>query len=408
KTGISSLKVAYNKVFGYYLEVTHAHRDKVPADWVRKQTLTNAERYITAELKHYEERILHAQERIGVLEYQLYQELVQDVAHAVPQIQQNAKMIGYIDCYQSFAHIAHKYGYTRPVLHNGHAIEITEGRHPVIERCLPPGHTYVSNDVLLNEQQQILLVTGPNMAGKSALLRQVALIVIMAHIGSFVPAKKAVISISDKIFVQMVPPDNIGRGESTFMREMTQMASFLNNLGPKSLVVVDELGRGTGTSDGLALAQSIIEYLHDHPRFRVKTLFSTHYHQLNKLADHLPRLKNFKVIVKEMGDRILFLHELRPGGSQHSFGIQVAKMAGVPTSVIDYAQQLIKKIEEREAGKEVALSPMPKPKPVPSQPSSLEAKRSRRLIEQLKKLEPNAMTPMEALMKLEELKRLLS
>ena len=353
RTGISSLKIAYNKVFGYYLEVTHAHKAKVPAEWVRKQTLTNAERYLTEELKVYEEKILHAEEESRTLEQKLYGELLDDAAEFVPQIQQNAKVLAKLDCYLCLAQEARANQYTRPVVNDGKTIAIQAGRHPVIERQLPLDEKYVPNDIYLdNDRQQIIVITGPNMAGKSALLRQTALNVLMAQVGSFVPAASASIGLVDKIFTRVGAADNLARGESTFMMEMSETASIMHNLSDRSLVVMDEIGRGTSTYDGISIAWSIVEYLHNHPKYRAKTLFATHYHELNQLAKELPRVKNFNVTVKETKDKIIFLHKLAEGGSEHSFGIHVAQLAAMPGSVVKRASEILQRLAQDKTGSE--------------------------------------------------------
>ncbi|WP_375433945.1 DNA mismatch repair protein MutS [uncultured Hymenobacter sp.] len=350
ETGISSLKVAYNKVFGYYLEVTNAHKDKVPASWIRKQTLVNAERYITEELKVYEEKILHAEDRLFVIEQNIYNDLVLSAAEYVTQIQQNARAIGVTDCLASFAATARQHRYVKPIVNDTTALDITAGRHPVIERQLPPGEQYIPNDIHLDqENQQIVVITGPNMAGKSALLRQTALIVLLAQIGSFVPADAAVIGIIDKIFTRVGASDNLSKGESTFMVEMTETASILNNLSDRSLVLMDEIGRGTSTYDGISIAWALVEHLHNNPKARAKTLFATHYHELNQLADDCPRVRNYNVAVREADGRILFLRKLQEGGSEHSFGIHVARMAGMPTSVVLRANEIMHHLEQERA-----------------------------------------------------------
>jgi DNA mismatch repair protein MutS len=343
RTGISSLKISYNNVFGYYLEVTNTHKDKVPADWIRKQTLTNAERYITPELKTYEEKILGAEEKIGVLEQTLYDALVRDLTDYIIPIQLNASLIARLDCLLSFAKLAHANQYNKPIITNGYEINIVDGRHPVIEKQLPIGTEYVSNSVMLdNDTQQIMMITGPNMSGKSALLRQVALISLMAQIGSYVPAKKAEIGIVDKIFTRVGASDNISSGESTFMVEMNETASILNNLSDRSLILLDEIGRGTSTYDGISIAWAIAEYIHSQPKNRAKTLFATHYHELNEMTTYFPRIKNFNVSVKEINNKIIFLRKLQEGGSEHSFGIHVARMAGMPKQVVDRANDILK------------------------------------------------------------------
>ena len=349
-TGISSLKVAYNKVFGYYLEVSNAHKNKVPTSWIRKQTLVNAERYITEELKTYEETILNAEERLFGLEQQLYNDLVLSAAEYVSQIQQNARAIGITDCLASFASTARQHRYVQPVVNDGAVLDIRAGRHPVIERQLPPGEAYIPNDICLDQDdQQIVVITGPNMAGKSALLRQTALIVLLAQIGSFVPADAATVGIIDKIFTRVGASDNLSKGESTFMVEMTETASILNNLSDRSLVLMDEIGRGTSTYDGISIAWAIVEHLHNSPKARAKTLFATHYHELNQLADDNPRVRNYNVAVKEADGRILFLRKLQAGGSEHSFGIHVARMAGMPTTVVLRANEIMHHLEQERA-----------------------------------------------------------
>ncbi|MEO1219428.1 MAG: DNA mismatch repair protein MutS [Bacteroidota bacterium] len=347
KTGIPSLKVAYNKVFGYYLEVTNTHKDKVPTHWIRKQTLTHAERYITEELKVYEDKILQAEQEIYVLEKKLYEALLYAATEFMPQIQQNARILAQLDCYLALAQEARSHKYVKPTLDEGPVIHIEGGRHPVIEQQLPLDESYVPNDMYLdNEKQQILIITGPNMAGKSALLRQVALIVLMAQMGSFVPADKAHIGWVDKIFTRVGATDNLAQGESTFMMEMTETASIMHNVSDRSLVLMDEIGRGTSTYDGISIAWSIVEYLHNQAKGRAKTLFATHYHELNQLEQQLERVKNFNVAVKEVGGKIIFLHKLREGGSEHSFGIHVAQLAGIPASVIKRAEEILARLEK--------------------------------------------------------------
>ncbi|MEO1300755.1 MAG: DNA mismatch repair protein MutS [Bacteroidota bacterium] len=347
KTGIPSLKVAYNKVFGYYLEVTNTHKDKVPTHWIRKQTLTHAERYITEELKVYEDKILQAEQEIYVLEKKLYEALLYAATEFMPQIQQNARILAQLDCYLALAQEARSHKYVKPTLDEGPVIHIEGGRHPVIEQQLPLDENYVPNDMYLdNEKQQILIITGPNMAGKSALLRQVALIVLMAQMGSFVPADKAHIGWVDKIFTRVGATDNLAQGESTFMMEMTETASIMHNVSDRSLVLMDEIGRGTSTYDGISIAWSIVEYLHNQAKGRAKTLFATHYHELNQLEQQLERVKNFNVAVKEVGGKIIFLHKLKEGGSEHSFGIHVAQLAGIPASVIKRAEEILARLEK--------------------------------------------------------------
>ncbi|MHA7877419.1 MAG: DNA mismatch repair protein MutS [Bacteroidota bacterium] len=408
QTGIPSLKVAYNKVFGYYLEVTHTHKSKVPASWIRKQTLVNAERYVTEELQYYEEKIVHAEEKLTVLEQKLYQELVSNAAEFVPQIQQNARALAQLDCYLAFAQEARQHHYTKPIVNEGKAITIQAGRHPVIEQQLPIDVNYVPNDIYLdNETQQVIIITGPNMAGKSALLRQVALIVLMAQIGAFVPAESATVGLVDKIFTRVGASDNLAGGESTFMMEMTETASIMHNLSDRSLVLMDEIGRGTSTYDGISIAWSLVEYLHNHPKYRAKTLFATHYHELNQLADELVRVKNFNVAVKEVDNKVLFLRQLRAGGSAHSFGIHVAQMAGIPIQVVRRAHELMHYLEQDKSRQQHK----DKIKSIPAdsyQLSFFEADPSVTKIKaMLSDLDINAISPMEALLKLVELKALL-
>jgi DNA mismatch repair protein MutS len=410
RTGINSLKISYNKVFGYYLEVSNANKDKVPTDWIRKQTLVNAERYITEELKVYEEKILNAEEKLLVIEQRLFLELVQHTADYIAQIQQNARVIATLDCLLSFAVTAKANKYSMPEISESKRLAIKAGRHPVIEKQLPVGEVYVPNDVYLdNETQQILIITGPNMAGKSALLRQTALIVLMAQMGSFVPAESAVIGIIDKVFTRVGASDNLSRGESTFMVEMTETASILNNLSDRSLILMDEIGRGTSTYDGVSIAWSIVEYLHNHKDFKPKTLFATHYHELNQLAEDLVRVKNFNVSVKEIGDKIIFMRKLKEGGSEHSFGIHVAQIAGMPNKVVLRANEILHVLEKDKhknepnppagrAGKK--FDELPKPTP---QMSLFEIDpKSKAIHEMLEKIDINTISPVEALLKLNE------
>ena len=342
-TEIPSLKIGYNNVFGYYIEVRNTHKDKVPAEWIRKQTLANAERYITQELKEYEEKILGAEDKILVLETQLYAELVQSLSEFIPAIQINANQIARLDCLLSFATAARENNYIRPVVADDDVLEIRQGRHPVIEKQLPIGEKYIANDVMLDSQtQQIIIITGPNMAGKSALLRQTALITLLAQIGSFVPAENAHIGLVDKIFTRVGASDNISVGESTFMVEMNEAADILNNLSPRSLVLFDELGRGTSTYDGISIAWAIVEHIHEHPKAKARTLFATHYHELNEMEKSFRRIKNYNVSVKEIDNKVIFLRKLERGGSEHSFGIHVAKMAGMPKSIVKRANDILK------------------------------------------------------------------
>ena len=416
-TGIPSLKVAYNNVFGYYLEVTNVHKDKVPTDWIRKQTLTNAERYITPELKTYEEKILGAEEKILAIEQQLYEDLVRYVADYIQPIQLNASLLARLDVLNGFAELAIAANYCKPQLNEGYAIQITEGRHPVIETQLPAGTEYVSNSVTLdNEQTQIMMITGPNMSGKSALLRQTALIVLMAQIGCYVPAQAAEIGLIDKIFTRVGATDNISSGESTFMVEMNETASILNNLSNRSLVLLDEIGRGTSTYDGISIAWSIAEYLHRQENKRAKTLFATHYHELNEMSSLFPRIKNFNVSVKESGNKIIFLRKLAEGGSEHSFGIHVARMAGMPSFVVERAGEILKKLErdhdiEFEGdGLKVRGSETIKPTNTSEMQLSF-FQLNDPILQQIKddifQMDINTLTPVEALLKLNEIKKLV-
>lgn len=410
-TGISSLKVAYNNVFGYYLEVTNAHKDKVPDTWTRKQTLVNAERYITEELKEYEEKILGAEEKIQALEIKLFQNLVTATSEYVVPIQHNALLIARLDCLTSFARLAIRNKYCKPEINESMDLEIRDGRHPVIEQLLPAGEEYVPNDVQLNDQdQQIIMITGPNMAGKSALLRQTALIVLMAQMGSFVPASAARIGLVDKIFTRVGASDNISGGESTFMVEMNETASILNNISDRSLILLDEIGRGTSTYDGISIAWSIAEYLHENGRCRPKTLFATHYHELNDMTDYFPRIKNYNVSVKEVSGKIIFMRKLVKGGSEHSFGIHVAEMAGMPPLVVKRAREVLGRLEHAHSGEELRGEE----KRVGDHPEmqlsffQLEDPLLERMREELISIEINTLTPVEALMKLDSIKKLLA
>ena len=407
-TGISSLKIAYNKVFGYYLEVTNAHKDKVPEEWIRKQTLVNAERYITQELKDYEEKILGAEEKISTIEFRLFQQLIQSAVDFVQPIQQNARTIAQLDVLSSFAGIAIERRYVRPKITDEMVIDIKEGRHPVIEQQLPLGETYVPNDVYLDDQsQQIMIITGPNMAGKSALLRQTALIVLMAQIGCYVPASLASIGLVDKIFTRVGASDNLSRGESTFMVEMTETASILNNLSERSLILMDEIGRGTATYDGISIAWSIVEFLHNHPKFKAKTLFATHYHELNQLTNDFPRIKNFNVSVKEADDRIIFLRKLKEGGSEHSFGIHVAQMAGMPNAIVLRSNEIMHHLEKDKLSKKDKdpIENLPKNN---FQLNLFEADpRFEEVRLMLNSIDVNTISPIEALLKLNEIKEVL-
>ncbi len=410
RTGISSLKVSYNKVFGYYLEVTHSHKDRVPAEWIRKQTLVNAERYITEELKIYEEKILTAEDKISTIEFGIFQDLVREALEYLELIQFNALSLASLDVLSSFAWVAQKNQYVRPELHEGEEITIEAGRHPVIEQQLPLGEEYVPNDVYLDaETQQIMMITGPNMAGKSALLRQTALIVLLAQMGSYVPAKRASIGLVDKVFTRVGASDNLSKGESTFMVEMTETAAILNNLSSKSLVLLDEIGRGTSTYDGVSMAWAIAEHIHNHPKSRAKTLFATHYHELNALSEDFPRIKNFHVSVKEVGNKIIFLRKLLPGGSAHSFGIHVAQLAGMPTSLVLRAHEILQNLEKDHSREDhvAKLKDMPKANFQMSLFGAEIPEGLKKIEEELGKLDVNTMSPIEALLKLNELKRAL-
>jgi DNA mismatch repair protein MutS len=408
RTGISSLKVAYNNVFGYYLEVRNTHKDKVPADWVRKQTLVNAERYITDELKEYEQKILGAQERILALEVQLFEDLVSGLATYVEPVQLNAKRIAELDCLLSFARIAKEYNYACPEMNEGFAIDIKDGRHPVIEHQLPTGEKYVANDVYLdNVKQQIMMITGPNMAGKSALLRQTALIVIMAQMGSYVPAASARIGLVDKVFTRVGASDNISSGESTFMVEMNETASILNNISARSLILLDEIGRGTSTYDGISIAWAIAEFIHEQRESRAKTLFATHYHELNEMAALFKRIRNFNVSVKEYKDKVIFLRKLKPGGSEHSFGIHVAQMAGMPKSVVKRAYSIMERLEKSHMGTMSGdKQPIGKDDGMQLSFFQLDDPVLRQIRDEIKQVDINALTPVEALMKLNEIKKI--
>lgn len=421
-TGIPSLKISYNNVFGYYLEVTNAHKDKVPQEWIRKQTLTNAERYITPELKNYEEKILGAEEKITALEQQLFEAVIRDVSDYIVPIQLNAGLVARLDVLSSFAALAIENNYVMPQVNEGYAIKITEGRHPVIEKQLPVDKEYVSNSVYLdNDEQQVMMITGPNMSGKSALLRQTALIVLLAQMGAFVPAQAAELGIIDKIFTRVGATDNISSGESTFMVEMNETASILNNITARSLVLLDEIGRGTSTYDGISIAWAIAEYLHNQPTNRAKTLFATHYHELNEMTNYFPRIKNFNVSVKEINNKIIFLRKLAEGGSEHSFGIHVARMAGMPKVVIERANQVLKQLEKEH---EMELVPLDgetedarvksngRKKVMPDEEMQLSFfKLDDPVLEQIKadilKTDINTLTPVEALLKLNEIKKLV-
>ncbi|MEO0528679.1 MAG: DNA mismatch repair protein MutS [Bacteroidota bacterium] len=408
RTGITSLKIASNNVFGYYIEVRNTHKDKVPEEWIRKQTLVNAERYITEELKEYEGKILGAEERILSLEQQLFSQLIVWMQEYILPVQNNARQIAQLDCLGGFTQLAKEHNYVEPVITDTTDIEIINGRHPVIEKQLPLGETYIANDVCLNRSsQQIIMITGPNMSGKSAILRQTALIVLLAQMGSFVPAESAKIGYVDKIFTRVGASDNISMGESTFMVEMNETASILNNLSERSLVLLDEIGRGTSTYDGISIAWAISEYLHEHPA-RAKTLFATHYHELNEMAATFERIKNYNVSVKELKDNVLFLRKLTPGGSEHSFGIHVAKMAGMPQQVIQKANKILKKLEKSHSSEELTDKLQSAQNEMQLSFFHLDDPLLEQIKEEILHLDINTLTPVEALMKLNEIKRLLS
>ncbi len=413
RTGIPSLKISFNNVFGYYLEVTNTHKDKVPEEWIRKQTLVNAERYITSELKEYETKILGAEEKIYAIEAKLYQELVQSMSKYIQTIQKNAYLVSQLDCFASFAQIAKENNYIRPEINSSLIIDIQDGRHPVIEKQLKIGEEYVSNNVYLDsDSQQIIMITGPNMSGKSAILRQTALICLMAQMGSFVPAKAAKIGIVDKVFTRVGASDNISSGESTFMVEMNETSSILNNLSERSLILLDEIGRGTSTYDGISIAWAIAEYLHEHPKAKAKTLFATHYHELNDMCKQFDRIKNFNVQVKEIGQKILFLRKLIEGGSEHSFGIHVAKLAGMPSQVVQRASKMLVQLEEsHEVDKKSSTKEKVK-KAVNSPDMQLSFFQMNdpvleNIRDELISIDINTLTPVEALMKLNEIKKIV-
>ena len=411
-TGIPSLKIGYNNVFGYYIEVRNVHKDKVPQEWIRKQTLVNAERYITQELKEYEEKILGAEDKILVLETQLYTELVQSLSEFIPAIQINANQIARLDCLLSFATAARENNYIRPVISDDEVLEIHQGRHPVIEKQLPIGEKYIANDVMLDSStQQIIIITGPNMAGKSALLRQTALITLMAQIGSFVPAESAHIGLVDKIFTRVGASDNISVGESTFMVEMNEAADILNNLSSRSLVLFDELGRGTSTYDGISIAWAIVEYIHEHPRAKARTLFATHYHELNEMEKSFKRIKNYNVSVKEVDNKVIFLRKLERGGSEHSFGIHVAKMAGMPKSIVKRADDILKQLETDNRQQGISGKPMAE---VGETRGGMQLSFFQlddpilcQIRDEILNLDVNNLTPLEALNKLNDIKRIV-
>jgi DNA mismatch repair protein MutS len=407
RTGIPSLKVSFNNVFGYYLEVTNTHKDKVPEEWIRKQTLVNAERYITQELKEYESKILGAEEKMHAIEARIFQELVFSMADYIQPIQQNAFIIGQLDCLVSFATVSKLNGYVRPDMDKSFVIDIKNGRHPVIEKQLKIGDEYVANDVFLDKDaQQIIMITGPNMSGKSALLRQTALIALMAQMGCFVPASEARLGLVDKVFTRVGASDNISSGESTFMVEMNETSSILNNLSDRSLILLDEIGRGTSTYDGISIAWAIAEYIHEHSKVKAKTLFATHYHELNEMTNQFPRIQNYNVSVKETGNKILFLRKLTPGGSEHSFGIHVAKLAGMPKQVIDRANKILVQLEKSHAGQEKKkVTSGPKVDDMQLSFFQLNDPVLEQIRDELVSIDINTLTPVEALMKLNEIKK---
>ena len=412
RTGIPSLKVAYNNVFGYYIEVRNVHKDKVPPEWIRKQTLVNAERYITQELKEYEEKILGAEDKILILETQLYTDLVQALMEFIPQIQINANQIARLDCLLSFANVARENRYIRPIIEDNDVLDIRQGRHPVIEKQLPIGEKYIANDVMLDsDTQQIIIITGPNMAGKSALLRQTALITLLAQIGSFVPAESAHIGLVDKIFTRVGASDNISVGESTFMVEMNEAADILNNVSSRSLVLFDELGRGTSTYDGISIAWAIVEYIHEHPKAKARTLFATHYHELNEMEKSFKRIKNYNVSVKEVDNKVIFLRKLERGGSEHSFGIHVAKMAGMPKSIVKRANEILKQLESDNRQQGIAGKPLAE---VSENRGGMQLSFFQlddpilcQIRDEILNLDVNNLTPIEALNKLNDIKKIV-
>ena len=423
-TGIPSLKISFNNVFGYYIEVRNTHKDKVPETWIRKQTLTAAERYITEELKEYEEKILGAQDRILALEYEIYTALLQYAAKYLKQLLSDAATVARLDCLQGFATLATERGYVRPALDEGKVIDIRDGRHPVIESLMPVGEEYIPNDVLLNDKdQQVMMITGPNMSGKSALLRQTALIILMAQMGSFVPARKASIGLVDKIFTRVGASDNISQGESTFMVEMLESASILNNISDRSLILLDEIGRGTSTYDGISIAWAMVEYIHNHPSARAKTLFATHYHELNEMEQLFERVKNYNVSVREVDNTIVFLRRLQRGGTEHSFGIHVARMAGMPASIVKRAEEILANLEtvygEQDVAAGTAVRQRKRRQPSAKQVAEVAEKGSMQLQmfqlddpvlvqirDQIRGLDINSLTPLEALNKLNEIKKI--
>ena len=414
RTNIPSLKIGYNNVFGYYIEVRNTHKDKVPPEWVRKQTLANAERYITQELKEYEEKILGAEERIQSLEFKIFNDLVLALAEYIPSIQVNATQIARLDCLLAFANVAEENRYIRPVIDSSDVLDIKQGRHPVIEKQLPVGEKYVANDVYLDtDTQQIMIITGPNMAGKSALLRQTALITIMAQIGCFVPAESARIGLVDKVFTRGGASDNISLGESTFMVEMSEAANILNNISPKSLVLFDELGRGTSTYDGISIAWAIIEHIHENPKARARTLFATHYHELNEMEKSFQRIKNYNVAVKEVNQKVIFIRKLERGGSEHSFGIHVAKLAGMPKSIVERSNEILHQLESASSREGIGEKSVPQAKVEKEDGMQLSFFQLDdpvlcQIRDEILNLDVNNLTPLEALNKLNDIKRIVS
>jgi DNA mismatch repair protein MutS len=408
RTGISSLKIGFNSVFGYYLEVTHAHKEKVPSDWIRKQTLTNAERYITPELKEYEEKIIGAEDRKRILELTIFEELIFRLQVIVPVLQSNADALANLDCICCFVYNATQYNYCKPIIHTGLQLEIEEGRHPVIERCLPTGESYIGNDLQLDPTtQQLLILTGPNMSGKSALLRQTALICLLAHMGHYVPATHANIPLTDKIFTRVGAADNLAGGESTFMVEMNETASIINNLSERSLVILDEIGRGTSTYDGVSIAWSIAAYLHESP-VKPKTLFATHYHELNELEEQFNRVRNFHITYQETGNRVIFLRKLSPGGSLHSFGLHVARMAGMPTPLLNLAAKKLTELEEGRSDSKPRAKKLANKAPAPQVQLSIFDSDNAALLaikRELEGIDIEQLTPLDALLKLQALKK---
>lgn len=414
RTNIPSLKIGYNNVFGYYIEVRNTHKDKVPPEWVRKQTLANAERYITQELKEYEEKILGAEERIQSLEFKIFNDLVLALAEYIPSIQVNATQIARLDCLLAFANVAEENRYIRPVIDSSDVLDIKQGRHPVIEKQLPVGEKYVANDVYLDtDTQQIMIITGPNMAGKSALLRQTALITIMAQIGCFVPAESARIGLVDKVFTRVGASDNISMGESTFMVEMSEAANILNNISPKSLVLFDELGRGTSTYDGISIAWAIIEHIHENPKAKARTLFATHYHELNEMEKSFQRIKNYNVAVKEVNQKVIFIRKLERGGSEHSFGIHVAKLAGMPKSIVERSNEILHQLESASSREGIGEKSVPQAKVEKEDGMQLSFFQLDdpvlcQIRDEILNLDVNNLTPLEALNKLNDIKRIVS